>query len=65
MLLGTTSIMFNMSYSRIEFGQIKSYCAFVFASGLNLFVHLNSETHNITLTNITLANNRGTMAVHC
>ena len=70
MLLDTTNTTFNMSYSRIEFGQIESYYGFEFASGINLFVHLNNETHNISLTNVTLANNRGThgnfyMAVHC
>ena len=68
MLLGTTSTTFNMSHSQIKFGQI--IYGFEFASGLNLFVHLDSKTHNISLTNITLANNRGAlgnfyMAVHC
>ena len=59
MLLDTTSSTFNMSHSQINCGQIKSY-SFEFASGLNLFVHLNWDTHNISLTNITLTNNRGT-----
>ena len=59
MQLETTSTTFNMSHSQIKFGKIRSYYSFEFASGLNLFVHLNSETHNISLTNITLANNRG------
>ena len=47
-----------MSHSQINFGKIRSH-SFAFASGFNLFVHLNSETHNISLTNVTLANNRG------
>ena len=56
--LDTTNTTFNMSQSQINYGQVKS--SFEFASGLNLFVHLNSKTHNISLTNVTLANNRGT-----
>ena len=59
MLLDTTNTTFNMLYSQINFGQIKSY-NFEFASGLNLFVDLNGDTHNISLTNITLSNNEGT-----
>ena len=43
MLLDTTSTTFNMSHSQINFGQIRSY-SFEFASGLNLFVHLNRHT---------------------
>ena len=57
----TTNTTLNMSHSQINFGQIKLH-SFEFASGLNLFVHLNGHihTHNISLINITLANNRGT-----
>ena len=65
----TINTTLNMSHSQINFGQIKSY-SLEFASGLNLFVHLNGHTHNISLTNITLTNNRGThgnfyMSVKC
>ena len=71
MWLDTTNITLNMSHSQINFGQIKPYInSFEFASGLNLFLHVNGHKHNINLTNITLANNRGThgnfyMAVQC
>ena len=67
--LDTINTTLNISHSQINFGQIKPY-SFEFASGLNLFVHLNRHIHNISLTNITLANNRGThgnfyMTVKC
>ena len=58
MWLDTTSTTFTISQSQIKFGQLNSY-TFEFASGLNLFVYLIGETHNISLKNVTFANNRG------
>ena len=59
MRLDTTSTNFSMSQSQIKFGQTENY-SYEFASGLNLFVHLTQEIHNIHLTDITFENNRGT-----
>ena len=53
-----TDTAFYMSQSQIEFGQTKFY-SFMFASGLNLFVHVYDKIHKIQLTNVTLTNNRG------
>ena len=57
-VLGTTNTTFNMSQSQIEFGQIISH-RYKFASGMNLFVYVLKQTHNIHLTNIVLKNNEG------
>ena len=58
-VLDASDTTFNMSQSQIKFGQIKSD-SFEFASGLNILVAVNKNTHNITIiTNVTLTNNIG------
>ena len=69
MWLDTTNTTFTISKSQIKLGHLNSY-TFEFASGLNLFVYLINNTHNISLKDVKLANNRGThgnfyMKVHC
>ena len=54
----TMNTTFNMSQSQIEYGQLKQQ-QYKFASGMNMFVHVNEQMHNIYLTNITFINNGG------
>ena len=57
-VLDTTNTTFNISLSQMKFGQMTSQ-SFKFASGMNLFVQVSEETHNIRLTDVVLTNNRG------
>ena len=53
-IAGGESTSCSFSNSRIMFGQIKSYDL---SSGLNIFLEVTGREHNITITNVTLANN--------
>ena len=54
-LMTSTGTSFSMSDTNILFGMAKN---FNLASGLNLFMLVNEQSHNISLTSITLKNNR-------
>ena len=54
-LVTSTGTSFIMSDTYILFGMAKN---FNLASGLNLFILVNEQSHNISLTSITLKNNR-------
>jgi hypothetical protein len=57
-VIDTINTTINIVQSKMEFGQMKLH-RFNFASGMNLFVQVYKDIHNIHLTDIMLKNNRG------